>query len=65
MKFRAQYIDASAAVVHEVDANAESVADVIARLTGLKWPAGAVRMVIMDADGVAARVNRDMPCDAA
>ena len=51
MNFRVQFLDASGSVLAEWSADAHSARGAIALTEGLDWPAGAVRMRIVDADG--------------
>jgi hypothetical protein len=52
MQFRVQFLDVSATVIQEMKIDARSVAGAIELAAGLDWPAGAVRMVILDEVGV-------------
>ena len=52
VQFRVQFLDVAAAVIQEMHIDAHSVAGAIELVAGLDWPAGAVRMVILDAVGV-------------
>jgi hypothetical protein len=51
MNFRVQFLDASANVIAEWSADAHSARGAIGLTEGLAWPAGAVRLRIVDADG--------------
>jgi hypothetical protein len=52
VQFRVQFLDVAAAVIQEMHIDAHSVAGAIELVAGLGWPAGAVRMVILDEVGV-------------
>jgi hypothetical protein len=52
VQFRVQFLDVAAAVIQEMHIDAHSVAGAIELVAGLDWPAGAVRIVILDEVGV-------------
>ena len=52
MQFRVQFLGVSTAVIKEMQIDARSVAGAVELVAGLDWPAGAVRMVILDEKGV-------------
>ena len=52
VQFRVQFLDVAAAVIQEMHIDAHSVAGAIELVVGLNWPAGTVRMAILDAVGV-------------
>jgi hypothetical protein len=51
MRFRAQFLDASAKVIAEWAADAFALKGALALIEGLAWPPGAVRMEILDPVG--------------
>jgi hypothetical protein len=51
MNFRVQFLDAKAAIIAEWSAEANDAAGAIMLVEGLRWPAGAERMQILDARG--------------
>jgi hypothetical protein len=51
MHYTVQFLDASAAVIAEWSADAHSASGAIELTEGARWPSGAVRMRILDADG--------------
>ena len=51
MQFRVQFLDASGAIIREMHADARNPAAAIALVDGMEWPAGAVRMIILNEAG--------------
>ena len=51
VQFRVQFLDASGTIIQEMHADAWNAAAAIALVEGMEWPAGAVRMVILDDGG--------------
>jgi hypothetical protein len=49
--FRVAFLDASATLIAEWEANASNAASAIELVNGLKWPDGAERMQIVDEEG--------------
>jgi hypothetical protein len=48
VQFRVQFLDASGTIIREMHADAWNAAATIALVEGLEWPAGAVRMIILN-----------------
>ena len=69
VQFRVQFLDVSAAVIKEMHIDAHSVAGAIELVAGLDWPAGAVRIVILDEVGVEVHsqlaISPEGACDSA
>jgi hypothetical protein len=57
MQFRVQFVDASGTIIQEMHADAWNAAGAKALVEGMELPAGAVRMVILDAVGNEVIVN--------
>ena len=51
VQFRVQFLDASGTIIREMHAAAWNAAAAIALVEGMEWPAGAVRMVILNEAG--------------
>ena len=51
VQFRIQFLDASGTIIQEMLADAWNGAGAIALVKGMEWPAGAVRMVILNEVG--------------
>jgi hypothetical protein len=51
VRFRVQFLDASGTIIQEMLADAWNAAGAIALVKGMEWPAGAVRMVILNEVG--------------
>ena len=51
MQYRIQFLDAAAAVISELIADARSARGAIALVADLDWPPHAVTMRVLDADG--------------
>ena len=51
MRFRVQFLDASGTIIQEMHADARDAAGAIALVKRIEWPAGAVRMVILNEAG--------------
>jgi hypothetical protein len=51
MQYRIQFLDAAAAVVSELIADAHSAVGAIALVANLDWPPHAVAVRVLDADG--------------
>jgi hypothetical protein len=51
MQYRIQFLDAEAAVISELIADARSVHGTIAPVDDLDWPPHAVTMRVLDTDG--------------
>ena len=51
MSFRVQFLDASGMIIQEMHADAWNAAGAIALVKGMEWPAGAVRMLILNEAG--------------
>jgi hypothetical protein len=51
VQFRVHFLDASGTIIQEMHADAWNAAAAIALVEGMEWPAGAVRMVILNAAG--------------
>ena len=51
MSFRVQFLDDSGTIIREMHADAWNAAAAIALVEGMEWPAGAVRMVILNEAG--------------
>ena len=51
MIFRVAFLDASATLIAEWEANASNAASAIELVDGLNWPDGALRMQIIDEEG--------------
>ena len=51
VQFRVQFLDASGTIIQEMHADAWNAAAAIALVEGMEWPAGAVRMVILNEAG--------------
>ena len=51
MQFRIQFLDAAAAVISELIADARSARGAIALVADLDWPPHAVTLRVLDADG--------------
>jgi len=51
MRFRVQFLDASALFVAEWAADAFDLKGALKLIEGLAWPAGAARMQVLDEDG--------------
>ena len=51
VQFRVQFLDASGTIIQEMDADAWNAAGAIALVKGMEWPAGAVRMAILNEVG--------------
>jgi hypothetical protein len=52
MHYTVQFLDASATVSEEWHADADDVAGAIALIEGVSWPLDAVRMRILDVNGL-------------
>jgi hypothetical protein len=61
MRYRIQFLDGSATVIAECRIEAQNAGRAIELLEGVRWPAGAVRMRILDTSGreVDERVKAD------
>lgn len=51
VRFRVHFLDASGTIIREMHADAWNAAAAIALVKGMEWPAGAVRMVILNEAG--------------
>ena len=51
VQFRVQFLDAAGTIIQEMHADAWNAAAAIALVEGMEWPAGAVRMVILNEAG--------------
>ena len=51
MQFRVQFLDASGTIIRKMHADAWNAAAAIALVKRMEWPAGAVRMVILNEAG--------------
>ena len=51
MQYRIQFLDAAAAVISELIADAHSAVGAIALVADLDWPPQTVTMRVLDADG--------------
>jgi hypothetical protein len=51
VEFRLRFLDASEATLRELYVEAYDVAGALALVEGFAWPAGAVRIAILDAEG--------------
>jgi hypothetical protein len=51
MQFCVQFLDASGTAIQEMHVGACNAAAAIALVRGMEWPAGAVRMVILNEAG--------------
>jgi hypothetical protein len=51
VQFRVQFLDALGTIIQEMHADAWNAAAAIALVEGMEWPAGAVRMVILNEAG--------------
>jgi hypothetical protein len=47
-QFRVQFLDASGTIIRELLADAWNAAAGIALVKGMEWPAGAIRIVILE-----------------
>ena len=51
MSFRVQFLDTSGTIIREMHAAAWNAAAAIALVEGMEWPAGAIRMRILNEVG--------------
>jgi hypothetical protein len=63
MQYRIQFLDAAAAVISELIADARSAHGAIALVVDLDWPPQAVTMRVLDTDGreVHSEIKGDRP----
>jgi hypothetical protein len=57
LQFRVQFLGASGTIIQEMHAYAWNAAAAIALVKGMEWPAGAVRIVILNEVGAEVQVE--------